>query len=173
MSLLDVQNFLARIYTNENLRREFLTAPEEIGRENNLSEREINELTAVFPDELNSFADSLRLKRLREVEKLLPLTRAQLNGEFERHFREFSDSFNSQSIKKHLADALHFCDYLRANKAVSARAKNAAKYERAKLEFWALNRRFVWRIFDFNIATGEPKKHIGVWFKIGKREFIF
>ena len=173
MSLLDVQNFLARIYTDENLRREFLNAPEKIGRENDLSQREINELTAVFPDELNSFADSLRLKRLRELGKLLPMTRAQLNTEFERHFREFAKNFNSQSIKKHLDDALRFCDYLRANEDVSETAKNAAKYEQAKLEFWALNRRFVARIFDFDIATGERKKHFGVWLRIGKREFIF
>jgi len=53
MSLLDTQNFLARIYTDESLRREFLAAPEKIGRENNLSEREIAELAEVFPDELN------------------------------------------------------------------------------------------------------------------------
>jgi hypothetical protein len=49
MSLLDAQNFLARIYTDENLRREFLSAPEQTGRENNLSEKEIAELAAFSP----------------------------------------------------------------------------------------------------------------------------
>ena len=58
MSLLEVQNFTARIYTDENLRRKFLAAPEQTGRENNLSEKEIAELAAVFPEELNFFADS-------------------------------------------------------------------------------------------------------------------
>jgi len=173
MSLLDTQNFLAKIYTDENLRREFLAAPEKIGRENDLSEREIAELAEVFPDELNSFADSLFWKRLREVEKLLPLTRAQMNQEFERHFREFSRNFNSQSIKKHLDDALRFCDYLRANEIISATGKNAAKYEQAKLEFWALNRRAVVRLLDFDITTGEPKKRLAVWLRIGKKEFVF
>ena len=49
MSLLNVQNFLARIYTDENLRREFLSAPEVIGKANNLNETEIAELAEVFP----------------------------------------------------------------------------------------------------------------------------
>ena len=173
MSLLDTQNFLARLYTDENLRREFLSAPQKVGRENDLSEREIAEIAGVFPDELNSFADSLFWKRLREAEKLLPLTRVQLNREFERHFREFSRHYNSQSIKKHLDDALRFCEYLRSNKTVTAAAKNAAKYERAKLQFWALNRRVVVRLLDFDPATGERKRRLAVWLRIGKKELVF
>ena len=173
MSLLNTQNFLARLYTDEVLRREFLSAPEKIGQENDLSERELAELAEVFPDELNSFADSLRWKRLREVEKLLPLTRAQLNKEFERHFRDFARNFYSQSIKKHLDDALRFCDYLQTDRTVSETAKNAAKYEQAKLEFRALNRRVVARLLDFDVTTGERKKRLAVWLRVGKKEFVF
>ncbi len=90
MSLHDAQNFLARIYTNENLRREFLSAPEKTGRENNLSEKEIAEFAAIFPAELSFFAESLVYKRLRAVEKLLPLTARALAGDYEKHFREFA-----------------------------------------------------------------------------------
>lgn len=173
MSLLDTQNFLARLYTDENLRREFLSAPEKIGQENDLDEREIAELAAVFPDELNAFAESLVWKRLREAEKLLPLTRAKLNRDFERHFRKFARNFNSASIKKHLDDALRFCDYLRADETVSGAAKNAAAYEQAKLEFRALSRRCVVRFLDFDQATGEKRKRLAVWLRIGKKEFVF
>ena len=100
MSLRDVQNFTARIYTDAQLRREFLSAPEKFGKQNNLTEREISELIGVLPDEINFFADSLFSKRLREVEKLLPLTKRILTTDFEKHFREFAVQYTPESIKK-------------------------------------------------------------------------
>jgi len=173
MSLLDVQNFTARIYTDENLRREFATTPERVGRENNLTEKEIAELVAVFPEELNSFAESLRWKRLREVEKLLPLTKKILVADFERHFREFSQTFNPQSVKKHLEDAIHFGNYLRKNEAVPELAVNAAKFECSKLEFYALNKRFIIRRFEFDVETGARKRHLKIWLRFGKKRIVF
>lgn len=184
MSLLNVQNFLVQIYTNENLRREFFLAPEKTGRENNLSETEIAELTEILPDELNLFADSLFYKRLREVEKLLPLSRQVLAGNFEKYFREFSVSFQPETIKKHLEDALHFAGFLQSKKLEIVWAKDLAKFEQAKLEFYGLNKRFVFRIFDFNVKEnfdGEQpmlkqltrKKTVGVWLRIGKRQIVF
>ena len=162
MSLLETQNFLAHVYTDENLRREFLNAPEKIGGENNLSAAEISEILEIFPDEINAFAESLIWKRLREVEKLLPLTRRHLNSKLETHFRRFASTFNSQSIKKHLEDALRFGDYLLINKTVSELAKNAAKLECAKLEFYAQNKNIVIRLFTFDIQTEKRKKHVGI-----------
>ncbi len=173
MSLLETQNFLARIYTDENLRIEFLSAPEEIGRQNALSEPEIVEILEIFHDEINAFAESLIWKRLREVEKLLPLTRRRLNTEFEKHFREFAPTFNSRSVKKHLEDALNFTNYLQTAKTVSDIVKNTVKYECAKLEFYALNKNIVIRIFDLDIQSGDRKKHFKIWLRIGKRELVF
>ncbi|MCY7377564.1 MAG: hypothetical protein LH472_16525 [Pyrinomonadaceae bacterium] len=173
MSLLETLNFLARVYTDANLRREFLSAPERIGKENALTAEEICEIVEIFPDEINAFAESLFWKRLREVEKLLPLTRRSLNAEFERLFREFSPDFNPPSIKKHLEDALCFGRFLQKSAAVSELAKNAAKFEGAKLEFYAVHKNFIVRYFDFDIQTGERKKHFKIWLRIGKREVVF
>lgn len=153
MSLLDVQNFTARIYTDEALRREFFLAPEQIGKENNLTERETAELAEVYPEELNSFAESLVLKRLREVEKLLPLTRRHSGADFARRFREFSQTFNPQSVKKYLEDALKFTNHLQTSGGISELVKNAAKFECSKLEFYALNKRVIVRFFNFNLST--------------------
>lgn len=184
MSLLDVQNFLTRIYTDENLRREFLSAPERIGKENNLTDKEIAELGEVLPAELNLFADSLFLKRLHEVEKLLPLTKNALAGDFENYFREFANQFLPESIKKHLEDAIRFAGFLHSKNLELIWAKDLAKFEQAKLEFYGLNKRVVFRILDYNVkeisrqgtkAQSEirKKKTFAVWLRIGKREIVF
>jgi len=173
MSLLDVQNFTARIYTDEALRREFFLAPERIGKENNLTDRETAELAAVYPEELNLFAESLVWKRLREVEKLLPLTLRHSGENFENYFRNFSQNFNPQSVKKHLEDAIHFCNYLQISESIAELVRNAAKFEQSKLEFWALNKRLIVRFFDFDVETGKVKKHFKIWLRFGKKRFVF
>jgi len=184
MSLVETQNFLARIYTDENLRREFLSAPERTGRENNLSEKEIAELTEVLPAELNSFAESLFYKRLREVEKFLPLTKQVLAEDFEIYFREFAGGFLPVTVKKHLADAIQFAEFLQAKE--KNWKKDLAKYERAKLKFNNCGKNFIFKVFDYNIKETirqgagaqkefKRKKTFAVWLRIGKfaRRFIW
>ena len=182
MSLLDVQNFLARIYTDANLRREFADAPEQIGGENNLTENEIAELVTILPDEIDFFADSLFWKRLREVEKLLPLTRKVFGADFETHFREFANGFTPESIKKHLEDAVEFVGFLQ--KRETDWKRDAAKFESAKLEFYARGKGLVVRIFDYDVKeisrrihespmNFKRRKTFVVWLRIGKREFVF
>jgi hypothetical protein len=173
MSIQDMQNFLARIYTNGNLRREFLSAPYEIGQANNLSKKEIAELVEVFPEELNSFADSLFYKRLREVEKFLPLTKNAFGKDFEKRFRGFADSYLPSTVKKHLEDSIEFCRYLQKDKSASSIEKNTAKFEQAKLEFYSLEKRLVIRIFDYDIKTNQKRKHLAVWLRVGRRNIIF
>ncbi len=180
MSLLDVQNFLARIYTDAQLRREFLSAPEQTGRENNLSEKEIAELAAVFPAELNFFAESLFYKRLRAVEKFLPLTGKSLKGNFENCFREFASQFTPETIKKHFEDALRFAEFLQTKRIEPVWVADLAKYERAKLEFNVYQKRFIFRLFDYDIKeifrhNAEPqrkfrrKKTFAAWFRFGNQ----
>ena len=184
MSLLDVQNFLARLYTDESLRREFSFAPEKIGGKNNLTGKEIAELAEILPAELNLFADSLFYKRLREVEKLLPLTKEVLAEDFEIYFREFANQFLPATVKKHLEDAIRFAEFLQSKE--KNWKKDLAKYERAKLEFNNGGKNFIFKVFDYDIkeifrngATAqrefERKKTFAVWLRIGKlaRQFIW
>lgn len=173
MSLVETQNFLARIYTDENLRRAFLRAPEQIGREHDLTGAEIAEIIEIFPSEIKTFAETLFYKRLRETEKLLPLTRQNLGAEFEKVFRQFANTFNPQTIKKHLEDAFRFADYLQNCRTVSDLAKNTAKFERAKLEFWTVRKNLVVKLFAFDAETGARKKHLKIWLRIGGREMVF
>jgi len=186
MSLLDVQNFTARLYTDENLRREFATAPEKVGRENNLTGKEIAELTAVLPDEINFFADSLFWKRLREVEKLLPLTKRVLAADYEKYFREFANQFTPESIKKHLEDAIAFAVFLETKEVEPLWARDAAKFERMKLEFNNFRKRFVFAVFDYDVkefarqSANTPsgirkKKTLAIWIRFGDkaRHFVW
>ena len=184
MSLLDVQNFLARLYTDESLRREFSSAPEKIGKVNNLNEKEIAELTEILSAELNLFADSLRWKRLREVEKLLPLTKQVLAEEFEIYFHEFANQFLPATVKKHLEDAIQFAEFLQSKE--KNWKKDLAKYERAKLKFNNCDKNFIFKVFDYDIKEifrkgvraqkeFKQKKTFAVWLRIGKfaRQFIW
>lgn len=155
MSLLEQQNFLARLYTDEPLRRAFLSEPEKIGKENFLNETEISEISAMLPEEISFFAESLLWKRLREVEKFLPLTRKVSGEDFQRLFREFSQTYNPQTIKKHLEDASEFCVFLQKklqkNDYVSEISKNTAKYEHSKLKFYSLGANFVICKLNFDV----------------------
>jgi hypothetical protein len=184
MSLLQQQNFLARLYTDENLRQRFLSEPEKIGSENDLTESEIAGLSAIIPEELNFFADSLRWKRLREVEKILPLTRKTLSENFEKYFREFSQSYNPTSVKKHLEDAIEFCSFLQNRKIEPVWAKDLAKFEQARLIFNSKAKDFLFRKFDFDVreisregakAQSEfPKRRtFAVWIRMGNKSKHF
>lgn len=180
MSLEQQQNLLAKLYTDADFRRAFLSSPAKIGAENDLSEAEIREIAEIMPEELNFFAESLFWKRLRETEKLLPLTKKVLGEDFANLFREFSAKFNPQSIKKHFEDAREFCRFLRRQK-ISELAKNVAKFEASKLEFFGAERRLTVCRLDYdvrNFITADPvqpieipakKKKIAVWLRLGKR----
>lgn len=170
MSLLEQQNLLAKLYTEDTFRREFLSNPLKIGAENNLNEAEIAELTEVMPEELNFFSESLFFKRLREVEKLLPLTHKVLAENFQIHFRDFTGNYNPQSVKKHLEDAIEFCKYLQTNRIVT---KDAAKFEQTKLEFYGNGKSFKFVWLNYNIETFAPKKSFAMWIKTGKTVKFF
>lgn len=188
MSLLEQQNFLARLYTDENLRKDFLAEPGKIGAENDLDENEIRELAGIVPAELNFFADSLFWKRLREAEKFLPLTKRALETDFEKYFRLFANQFLPKTIKKHLEDAFRFCEYLQTAEIEFVWKKELARFEQARLVFNSGEKDFVCRTFDFDIrqivkhlADGDgaakndfpQRKTYAVWLRAGKRSKFF
>lgn len=165
------------------MRQNFLSAPEKIGAENNLSDTEIEDLRTVLPEQINFFAESLFWKRLREVEKLLPLTKEFLKNNFVELFRKFSQNFNPQTVKKHLEDALEFCRFLQKGD-ISELPKNIAKFEQTKLEFFGCGKRFAFCKLTYDIkeisrqstkvqSDFPRKKTIAIWLKIGKKTKYF
>ena len=179
MSLRKQQDFLARLFTDESLRQNFLEDSAKIGAENGLSAAEIADLQAVLPQEIRFFAESLFWKRLREVEKFLPLTKNTFEKDFTELFRTFSQNYNPHSIKKHLEDALEFCKFLQSQN-ISDFSKNVAKFEKTKLDFFANDKNFAFCKLNYNIKTIHdntcaPKKQINfaVWLKIGNKTHHF
>ena len=186
MGLSEQQNFLAKLYTDNKFREKFIAEPFKFGKVNNLSDLEIAELKEILPDEIIAFADSLFYKRLREVEKLLPLTREVFGKKFESLFRAFIQDFNPQGIKKHLEDAIEFAKFLRTKELKFVWAKDIAKLEQSKLEFSRLNKKLIISKFDFDVRglhqrdvemlrELEKRKTIAIWFRIGKfhKHFIY
>ncbi|MEZ5425946.1 MAG: hypothetical protein R2747_06770 [Pyrinomonadaceae bacterium] len=186
MSLLELQNLLARIFTDEDLRRDFLADPEGVGLKRGLTGEEIKGLCRILPEEIESFSESLFFKRLREVERLLPLTGKVLGEDLEREFLRFSREFNPKTVHKHLEDALGFSRFLCTAELVPIWAGDLARYEAGRLEFVALEKRAVFIKMDFDLRkvrqTGfdplselKKRKTFAIWWRIGKkgRHFIF
>jgi hypothetical protein len=182
MSLVEIQKLTAKLYTDSDLRQKFLSEPEKIGRRFHLTEKEIAELAAVLPDELNFFAESLFFKRLREVEKLLPRTKQFLSNEFEKYFREFSATFLPAAIKKHLEDAVRFSEFLIKQKIAEDWLKELIRFERANLIFNGYGKLFLFGRFQFDVREisrkGEKTQRkftIAIWLRVsGKtRHFVW
>jgi len=132
MSALEAQNLLARLYTDEALLREFL-----LDRESFCSKR-AGEMADFFREidgrQLEFFADSLRHKRMHEVEKLIPMTASALGEKFHDEFHCHSERVIASGEKKHLADAMAFCERLMEKACeVDLLAREAARYESLKL----------------------------------------
>jgi hypothetical protein len=190
MSLLEQQKILARLYTDENLRERFFSEPEKTGAENNLTATEIEGIKSILPAEIRFFADSLFYKRLREVEKLLPLTRQVLSSDFETHFRRFASEFLPDSIKKHLDDAIKFCAFLRLQNLEPLCLVDLIRFEQAKLKFIGYQKQFVGRRFQFDVreileevsrkgrktqsfSQIGKRRTVAVWFRLGNKSRHF
>lgn len=177
MSLKEQQDFLARLFIDESLRQNFLFQPTKIGAENGLNETEIDDLKAILPSQIEFFSESLFWKRLREAEKFIPLTVKILNQDFQPLFRQFSQTFNPQTVKKHLEDALDFCGFLQKGE-VSEIARNIALFEKTKLEFFGYGKRIAFCKLAFDIRpflTENPiedlqrKRKFAVWIRSGHK----
>jgi hypothetical protein len=182
MSLLEQQNFLAKLFTDSDLRENFWLNPNEIGLANNLEENEIAEIKKINEQDFNYFAESLFYKRLSEVENILPLTVTAFGkNNFRENFKEFANQFLPKSIKKHLEDSVEFCNFLQKKDLEKIWLIDVVKYEQAKLFFYGYGKSFVFRVlrYDFTTASGnirnEPFKRLSlaVWLRFGKKGKIY
>lgn len=171
MSLLEQQNLLARLYLDESLRRAFLSDPTAVAEQFGLSDEETAEIALVVPEEMNTFAGSLLRKRIHEVEKMLPLTRAALQDSFESHFIKYADATPSSQEMTRIEDVLEFCRYL--ERAGSGAVRDAARFELAKIEFYSGKRNFIVRRFDHDIRHGRltHRRTYSFWIRIGRGSY--
>lgn len=112
MSLITVQQALARIYTDNKLRDDFLTNPDVVGRTLKLNCIEIQQLSKLSNKEVNMYASSLKYKRLGEIRKLLPLTNKVLGNELNKLFFQFAETYLPSKNNKHLQDAVQLTKFI-------------------------------------------------------------
>lgn len=144
MSLREEQNVLARLYTDPVFRRAFFDDPAAAASAVGLDASEAEELAAASKDEIEMFSESLVWKRLRGVEKMLPLLRRTLADSFRKTFFEFATTFNSTGVKKNLEDASEFCSFIERSESFEKVARDAGKFERIRLEFLNGQKIFAW-----------------------------
>ena len=112
MSLIALQNALARIYTDSKLRDDFLTNPDVVGRTLKLNCVEIQQLSKLSSQQVNMFASSLKYKRLGAIRKLLPLTAKVLKNKFNQLFFQYAETYLPSKNNKHLEDAISFTKFI-------------------------------------------------------------
>ncbi|MDJ0648174.1 MAG: hypothetical protein QNJ60_05650 [Xenococcaceae cyanobacterium MO_188.B19] len=182
MSLLTVQQVLARIYTDSKLRDDFLTNPDVVGISLGLNCQEIAQLSKLSRQQVNLFASSLKRKRLGEIHKLLPLTHKLLGKKFDSLFSKYSETYLPTGSKKHLLDAVAFSNFLQEYLTIDdphpTWLLDILRYEKVRLQMFREKRLFICDRFDYNLESlinnldfnSQPvlrfKPNIGIWFRL-------
>lgn len=170
MGLREQQNFLARLYTDPDLRRSFFEDPAGVAREAGLDETEAATLAAISSNELDGFAHSLLWKRLREAEKLLPHLVPAMGEEFRTVFFDFASTYNPLGTKKHLDDAIEFCRSIENGGVFDVKVQAAARFDRKRLNFVNSNR-FAAVFLSLRNVPGIPL--VAIWIrKAGRVHYI-
>lgn len=180
MNLQKQQDLLARLYTDNAFRSEFLKRPSLFAEGLGVSPNKASALASVATSEVEWFAESLVSKRLREVRKMLPMTEQEIGAkEFARRFREFADEFSPTSVKKHLEDSLAFAAVLIKDPSVETSERSMARFESRRLRHNAYDKRFSVCILRHDprrvtgFTTYDKRPGIGIWIAIGAWSRIF
>ena len=180
MNLQKQQDLLARLYTENKFRSEFLRKPATYAEMIGVSPEEAAALATVAAGEVAWFAESLVSKRLREVRKMLPMTEQEMGSkEFARSFRLFSDQFSPTSVKKHLEDSLAFAAALIKDPTLDNSERGIVRFESCRLRHNSLS-----KLFSFCLLRSDPRRvtgfthyekprGFGIWIAIGRWSRIF
>ncbi len=171
MGLQEQQNFLARLFTDQEYRSGFAADPARVGGEAGLSTDEIEQMSSVSGKEIDVFSESLFWKRVNEVQKLLPLTVRFLQNDFQTQFRNFCSALEAGGGDKHSTDAIEFTEYLAGNAGIPAATREAARFEGKKLEFFRGRRRLLLVTARYRTGEGLPRREraFGVWLNVRGR----
>jgi hypothetical protein len=189
MSLKSVQNLLAQIYTNSQMRQDFLKNPEQIGKTFGLNAEEIKQLSQISSSQVHIFANSLKNKRLGEVRELLPFTYQVLGKEFNKLFWQYAETYLPAGIKKHRDDAVAFSLFLenlsQTQKIEPVWVADVIKYERCRLQASNLTQKLIISQFSYSIAPlirslqnqeKEPvlisQHSVAIWFRLSPQKTL-
>ena len=109
----DPTAILARLLTNRSLREAFLEAPQVVASELTDQSDVQAFLLQLAPENLQAQAESLISKRQGEVATLIPATWQFLGATAVQHFADYANRSEwPRGYRRHLLDALAFCNYL-------------------------------------------------------------
>jgi hypothetical protein len=153
MALSEVQAALARLFTDEAARADFLRDPQATSRALGLDARDAETLARLAPRALRQFAGSLKAKSALDARKRMPLTARALGEAFADHWRTAVAPLPAGASR---ADEAHA---LAARVATLAKEKqlapewigDLARYEAAFVE--AAQRRFGMRLRLFRFPV--------------------
>src|SRR5215208_5475775 len=114
MALSDIEQILARLSSDEELRARFVANPFTLGRELGLTPTRTRQLRREAAARFDSFAATPRERRFVQVNKLLPLTHRVLRDRFTNYFDRYVAEHGAVSFERLFGDVLHFAEYLEA-----------------------------------------------------------
>lgn len=155
MTLAQTQALLARLFTDDDLRREFFEAPVNVASRFGLGADEAQRLASLDRRETEAFAQSLIGKRALYTRRALPLTARVLGGRFDALLREAIRG--RARAGKSRADAAALVALLERSLARRELAPvwivDLARFELAFIEAGRSGPALFLRRFDFDVAS--------------------
>ncbi len=133
MPLGELQQILALLYTSARARNEREQDLDAFCLRHHLTPDTAASLAAIAPATISRFATSLAAKRLNEVEKLLPLSVAVMQGEFRKAFWIYGEEYATQGVDRHVRDAVRFARYMAAGRRCKPGEAAVLRLETARL----------------------------------------
>ncbi len=156
MSLTDIEQILARLSADKELRARFVENPFALGRELGLTPARTRQLRREAATRYDSFVATPRERRFVQVNKLLPLTHQVLRERFTNYFDRYVAEHGAVSFDRLFGDVLHFAEYLeerlREDYLGSGWTLDLLRFEKSRVKAADPRRRFVVAYFRHDIS---------------------
>jgi len=187
MGLKEIEQILARLSADEELRGRFVNDPFALGRELGLSATSTRQLRRAAAEQFDSLASTPRERRFVQVYKLLPLTHRVLKGRFTYYFDRYVAEHGAVSFERLFGDVLAFADYLEKrlteDQLGSGWTLDLLRFEKARIKAADPKRRLVVATFRHDISrlvrgvmrkgelfTAVRRRTVAVWWRRRKGE---
>lgn len=180
MGLEHTQALLARLFTDSQLREQFLEDPVAVGTSMGLDSGQAAALAALDPSGIQAFAESLDRKRRDDLAKMLPITTHALGRNYPEIFQIYV--IEHPERHDHLKDALAFVEFLIKRKDTQLWLSDLARYERTFRQMSHPSRKILIRIFHYpvqqiaSLVLQEqpvpliaPQRTLAVWGRFGSQ----
>jgi hypothetical protein len=187
MGISEIEQILARLSADDELRERFVEDPFALGRELGLSPTRTRQLRRVAAARFDAIAATPRERRFVQVYKLLPLTHRVLKGRFTFYFDRYVAEHGAVSFERLFGDVLAFADYLEAKMKEdhlgSGWTLDLLRFEKARVKAADPKRRLVVATFRHDISrlvrgvarkgdlfAAVRRRSVAVWWRTRKGE---